>query len=103
MVSMEKRYVVNLTPAEREGLQQIVGRERVSGLKRTRANILLKADEGLTDQEIADELEVALDFLQVSDAQRGPIRDALKRMALHLYGAGSELDVLCSLAVTLFA
>ncbi len=57
---MKKRYVVNLTPAEREALRQIVGRERVSGLKRMRANILLKADEGLTDQEIADELEVGL-------------------------------------------
>lgn len=57
---MTKRYVVNLTTEEREGLSQIVGRERVSGLKRLRASILLKADEGLTDQEIADELEVAL-------------------------------------------
>lgn len=57
---MEKRYIVNLTPAERAGLIQLVKRERVSGLKRQRANILLKADDGLTDQEIADELEVGL-------------------------------------------
>jgi len=57
---MRKRYVVNLTAVEREGLRQIVDRERVSGLKRMRAQILLKADEGLTDQEIADELEVGL-------------------------------------------
>jgi transposase len=57
---MKKRYVVNLTAEEREGLRQIVGRERVSGLKRMRASILLKADEGLTDEEIADELEVGL-------------------------------------------
>jgi len=57
---MKKRYIVNLTVVEREGLRQIVGRERVSGLKRMRASILLKADEGFTDQEIADELEVGL-------------------------------------------
>ena len=57
---MKKRYVVNLTAAERQGLRLLVGRERVSGLKRMRAQILLKADEGLTDQEIADELEVGL-------------------------------------------
>jgi transposase len=57
---MKKRYIVNLTIAERDGLEQIVGRARVSGLKRMRAQILLKADEGLTDQEIADELEVGL-------------------------------------------
>lgn len=57
---MRKRYIVNLTAEEREGLRQIVGRDRVSGLKRMRASILLKADEGLTDQEIADEMEVGL-------------------------------------------
>jgi transposase len=57
---MKKRYVVNLTPAEREALTQLVRRERVSGLKRMRARILLKADDGLTDAEIADDLEVGL-------------------------------------------
>ena len=40
--------------------RQLVGRERVSGLKRIRASILLKADEGLTDVEISDDLEVGL-------------------------------------------
>jgi transposase len=60
MRGMKKRYVVNLTAVEREGLRQIVGRERVSGRKRMRASILLKADEGLTDEEIADELQVGL-------------------------------------------
>jgi transposase len=60
MVGMKKRYIVNLTPAEREALRQLVGRERVSGLKRMRATILLKADEGMTDAEIADELEIGL-------------------------------------------
>jgi transposase len=57
---MKKRYIVNLTTEEREALEQLVRRERVSGLKRQRASILLKSDEGLTDHEIADELEVGL-------------------------------------------
>lgn len=57
---MRKIYVVNLTVEERDGLRQIVSRARVSGLKRMRASILLKADEGLTDEEIADELEVGV-------------------------------------------
>lgn len=57
---MKKRYVVNLTAEERAGLERMVGLERVSGLKRQRASILLKADDGMTDQEIADELEVGL-------------------------------------------
>jgi transposase len=57
---MKKRWVVNLTADERAALEQLVRRERVSGLKRQRASILLKADEGLTDEEIADELQVGL-------------------------------------------
>lgn len=57
---MKKRYIVNLTVSEREALRQLVRRERVSGLKRMRASILLKADDGQTDQEIADDLEVGL-------------------------------------------
>ena len=58
MVCMAKRYIVNLTRAEREGLERMVGRERVSGLKRQRASILLKADDDLTDAEIAEDLGV---------------------------------------------
>lgn len=53
-----KRYVVNLTAEERDSLEQLVKRSRVSGLKRMRAQILLMADAS-TDQEIADELGVA--------------------------------------------
>jgi transposase len=41
-------------------LTRLVKNQRVSGFKRQRAQILLKADDDLTDQEIADELEVGL-------------------------------------------
>jgi hypothetical protein len=57
---MKKLYLVNLTVEERAVLTQLVKRDRVSGLKRLRASILLKADEGLTDQEIAHDLEAGL-------------------------------------------
>jgi Ribonuclease G/E len=57
---MQKRYIVNLTVEERSALTELVRRERVSGLKRQRASILLKADEGLTDEEIVEELDVGL-------------------------------------------
>lgn len=57
---MKKRYIVNLTRDEREVLTQLVRNQRVSGFKRQRAQILLKADDDLTDQEIADELDVSL-------------------------------------------
>jgi transposase len=55
-----KRYIVNLTTAEREALTQLVSRGRVSGLKRQRASILLKADEGLPDAEIAEDLGIGV-------------------------------------------
>ena len=57
---MRKRYLVNLTEDERAALTQLVKLDRVSGLKRLRASILLKADDGLTDQEIADDLDAGL-------------------------------------------
>lgn len=57
---MKKRYIVNLTVDERASLAQLVRRERVSGLKRMRASILLKADDDQTDREIADDLDVGL-------------------------------------------
>lgn len=57
---MHKRYIVNLTRAEREALEQLVRRARVSGVKRQRATILLRADDDLTDQEIAEELQVGV-------------------------------------------
>ena len=57
---MKKHYIVNLTRDEREVLTRLVKNQRVSGFKRQRAQILLKADDDLTDQEIADELEVGL-------------------------------------------
>lgn len=57
---MAKLYVVNLTPDENAALEELVKRDRVSGLKRQRASILLKANQGLTDEEIADELEVGV-------------------------------------------
>ena len=58
--SMKKRYILNLTRAEREGLEQLVSRARVSGLTRRRACILLKADDDLTDQEIAEDMGVGV-------------------------------------------
>jgi transposase len=57
---MHKRYIVNLTRPEREALEQLVKRARVSGVKRQRATILLRADDDLTDQEIAEELQVGV-------------------------------------------
>jgi len=54
---MEKRYIVNLTDVERTALEAVVhGRNGMA--KRKRALIVLKADEGLTDAEIAEDVAV---------------------------------------------
>ncbi len=52
------RYVVNLEAAERAALEQILSRGRVSARLVQRARILLKADEGLTDEQVVDDLNV---------------------------------------------
>ena len=58
MVVMATRYIINLTEDERLGLEDILSRKRVSKLKAQRVQILLRANEGLTDAEVADELGV---------------------------------------------
>jgi uncharacterized protein YerC len=58
IVEMAARYIVNLSKQERLGLEDLVARKRISKLKAQRIQILLKADEGLTGSEIADEVGV---------------------------------------------
>ena len=55
---MATRYIVNLTEEERLGLEDLAARKGTSKLKVQRARILLKADEDLTDVEIAEDLVV---------------------------------------------
>jgi len=58
------KYVVRLTEEERSELQGLVRRGKVAAAKRTRAQVLLKADAGLegsgsTDEQVAQALEVS--------------------------------------------
>lgn len=58
------KYVVRLTEEERDELQGIVHRGKVAAAKRTRAQMLLKADagpegSGPTDEQVAQSLEVS--------------------------------------------
>lgn len=53
---MATRYTINLSEDERLGLEDLLSRNRLSKLKAQRAQILLKADEGMTDTEISDEV-----------------------------------------------
>jgi transposase len=52
---MEK-YILNLSRDERAALEELLEKKRVSALKRKRAAILLRADDGLTDAEIAEDI-----------------------------------------------
>jgi transposase len=55
-----KKYVVDLTAEERQTVEQMLQKGKSSARKLTRARILLQADEGLTDEEIATALEVGI-------------------------------------------
>ena len=54
-----KRYRVNLTQDAREQLLDVARRGKSPARKVKRSLILCKADEGLTDQQIADALLVS--------------------------------------------
>jgi transposase len=55
-----KKYQVDLTAEERQTLEQLLQRGKSNARKLVRARILLQADEGLTDEEIATALEVGV-------------------------------------------
>jgi transposase len=57
---MAKKHVVELTDEERQALGRLVGTGRDSARKIIRARVLLMADEGQTDEEIADGLGVSV-------------------------------------------
>ncbi len=54
------KYIVDLASDERDQLLQLIRRGKPSARKVTRARILLKADEGLADEEIARLLNTGL-------------------------------------------
>jgi transposase len=54
----KKKYVVDLTAEERTTLEQMLRRGKTGARKLTRARILLKADAGRSDAEIAAALDV---------------------------------------------
>jgi transposase len=55
----KKRYIVNLTGEERKELLKFTSRGEIKARKMKRAQILLKADEGLKDREIIEALNVS--------------------------------------------
>jgi len=76
---MEK-YILNLTSSERAALAELFKKKRLSALKRQRTAILLKVDEGLPDEEVADEVGVGI----------ATVRRIRKRAVLHGIDAALE-------------
>jgi len=54
------KYTVNLSPAERDALTQLVRAGTRGARSLTRARVVLKADEGLTDPDVAAALDVGV-------------------------------------------
>ena len=54
------KYIVELTADERVHLRQLIRRGHLSARKIARARILLKADQGRRDEQIAQAVEVGL-------------------------------------------
>lgn len=52
------KYIVDLTAEERDSLQRLIRRGKPAARQTIRARVLLKADQGLRDEEIATALEV---------------------------------------------
>ena len=55
----KKRYIVDLSPAEREELMALTSKGTVRARKMKRAQILLKAADGATDAVIVAALQVS--------------------------------------------
>lgn len=55
---MEKRYIVTLTDPERAELRKLISSGKGAARRLVHARILLKADQGLPDRQIALEVEV---------------------------------------------
>lgn len=55
---MAKKYIVDLTPEEREQLRQLVRRGKQSARRVYRGRILLLADAGRTDEQIWTALQI---------------------------------------------
>ena len=53
-----KRYIVTLTDTERAELRKLISTGKGAARRLAHARVLLKADQGLTDERIASEVEV---------------------------------------------
>jgi transposase len=56
---MRKKYLVTLTESERISLEALISKGKGAAHRLAHARVLLKADRGMTDEAIADAVEVS--------------------------------------------
>jgi transposase len=56
---MRKQYVVTLTETERDSLGALISKGKGAARRLAHARVLLKADRGLTDEAVAEAVEVS--------------------------------------------
>jgi hypothetical protein len=82
-----KKYIVTLTEAERQRLNEITSRGRVSARKLIRAHILLKADQSpdtgpaWTDEQISGTFNV--DVTTVENVRKALVEDGFEASLEH--------------------
>jgi transposase len=59
-----KKYIIDLSATERDELQRLLRSGKTSIRKATRARIRLKADDGLSDEQIAEEVETSVPTIE---------------------------------------
>lgn len=69
-----KQHHVHLTTQERQVLGQMLRRGKHSARELTRARILLKADEGLQDEDIAEAVETSVATIERVRKRFGTVR-----------------------------
>src|ERR671925_948891 len=57
---MAHKYIIDLTADEQEGLLNLINKGKPTARKVARAQVLLRADEGATDEEIAEWLHLSV-------------------------------------------
>jgi len=62
---IRKAQVVNLSDAERQGLEKLIKRNQVGQQIALRARIVLAAAQGLKNQELAQRYDVTLDTVRL--------------------------------------
>jgi len=59
-----KKYIIELSAEERHELQRLLRSGKTAARKATRARILLKADDGLSDEQIAEEVSTSVPTIE---------------------------------------